>query len=272
MIGCDGLKSTVRRLVLGPDDPTATAQYAHESAYRCLVDMDKVTPALGELTRAFRYWYGSGAHLVTYPVAEYKYLNVVAYVRDGGVWPDESQQVVPGSREDMAASFAGFGPTIRTLVDALPEKQSRWGLFDMLDHPLSSFAYGAVALAGDAAHASTPHHGYGASIGVEDALVLASVVERAQEILTDDDDGSSTRRQSVLVAAFKAYDSVRRERAQWVVASSRRQGQLAKLEIPEIRNDLAKFEKDTTDRLATILRYDWKQMVADAVRAVDEAL
>lgn len=79
-------------------------------------------------------------------------------------------------------------------------------------------------------------------------------------------------RQSELKAAFKAYDSVRRERVQWVVESSRRQGQLLKREIPEIGNDGAKFEEDAKDRSIKILRYDWKQMVADAVGAVDAAL
>lgn len=270
VIGCDGLKSKVRKLMLDPDDPAATVKYANESAYRCLLDMDKAYEVLGELSQTFRFWCGHGAHVTTYPVNEYKYLNVAAFVRDYE-WPDESHQALPGSLKEMAASFADFGPTIQALVSVLPEEQNRWGMFDSLDHPLSSFAYGSVALAGDAAHASTPHHGYGASSGVEDALVLASVLEHVQNRLADGG-SSSASRQNMIKAAFKAYDSVRRERSQWVVASSRRQGQLMNLEIPGIGKDRAKLEKDAEERLVKLLVHDWKKMVAQSICALDAAL
>lgn len=160
VIGCDGLKSRVRAAVLDPDDPSARAHYAHESAYRCLIDMDKAYPVLGDVARTVLLWTGNGAHIGTYPVANFKYLNVAAFVRDYD-WPDESEQVVEGNLKDIVASFAEFGPAIQDLIKILPDKQSRWGMFDSLDHPLSTYAYGSVVLAGDAAHCSTPHHGYG---------------------------------------------------------------------------------------------------------------
>lgn len=269
MIGCDGLRSQVRKAVLEPGDPAATPKYAHESAYRCLVDMDKAYPILGEITRNIFLWTGNGAHIGTYPVADYKYLNVAAFVRDRE-WPDESQQVVTGHLEDIAASFADFGPAIRALVKILPEKQSRWGMFDSLDNPLSTYAYDAVALAGDAAHCSTPHHGYGASMGVEDAVVLASVLERAQEVLQND--ASPEERRRVLKVAFEAYDSVRRERSQWLVWSSRRQGQMVKGEVPEVGRDRTAFVKDTKERVEKIYKFDGGKEAADAVQALNAAL
>ncbi|MCJ1473326.1 hypothetical protein MMC13_001977 [Lambiella insularis] len=48
VIGCDGIKSRVRQLILGDDDPAAQPQYTHKYAYRGLIPMDKAIEALGE--------------------------------------------------------------------------------------------------------------------------------------------------------------------------------------------------------------------------------
>ncbi|MFE7356072.1 FAD-dependent monooxygenase [Streptomyces sp. NPDC057543] len=64
---------------------------------------------------------------------------------------------------------------------------------------------GRVVLAGDAAHASTPHIAQGAAMAVEDALVLA-------ESLDAEDD---------VAAALEGWEARRRPRAMWVQAMSR---------------------------------------------------
>ncbi|MFD3998888.1 FAD-dependent monooxygenase [Streptomyces sp. NPDC058548] len=64
---------------------------------------------------------------------------------------------------------------------------------------------GRVALAGDAAHASTPHLAQGAAMAVEDALVLAESLDTA----------------STVPAALEAWEARRRPRAMWVQAMSR---------------------------------------------------
>ncbi|WP_329193518.1 FAD-dependent monooxygenase [Streptomyces sp. NBC_01435] len=64
---------------------------------------------------------------------------------------------------------------------------------------------GRVVLAGDAAHASTPHIAQGAAMAVEDALVLAESL--------DAEDG--------VAAALDAWEARRRPRAMWVQAMSR---------------------------------------------------
>ncbi|MFD9127402.1 FAD-dependent monooxygenase [Kitasatospora sp. NPDC059571] len=64
---------------------------------------------------------------------------------------------------------------------------------------------GRVVLAGDAAHASTPHLAQGAAMAVEDALVLAQSLDGAASV----------------PAALKAWEERRRPRAMWVQAMSR---------------------------------------------------
>lgn len=49
VIGCDGIKSRVRALLLGDDlHPAASPSFTHKYAYRGLVPMDKAVAAVGE--------------------------------------------------------------------------------------------------------------------------------------------------------------------------------------------------------------------------------
>ncbi len=61
------------------------------------------------------------------------------------------------------------------------EKQSETGilLHDIYDlKPLKTFVYGRTILMGDAAHATTPNMGQGASQAMEDAIVLVNCLEK----------------------------------------------------------------------------------------------
>jgi salicylate hydroxylase len=48
VIGCDGIKSRVRHVLVGPDSPMAKHVYTHKYAYRGLIDMDQAVAAIGE--------------------------------------------------------------------------------------------------------------------------------------------------------------------------------------------------------------------------------
>ena len=48
IIGCDGIKSRVRRAVVGDDDPSILPSYTHKYAYRGLVPMKEAIEAIGE--------------------------------------------------------------------------------------------------------------------------------------------------------------------------------------------------------------------------------
>ena len=69
---------------------------------------------------------------------------------------------------------------------------------------------GHLVLIGDAVHATTPHLGAGACIGIEDAIVLAQELER-QESLDD---------------ALKSFGNRRFERCRMVVQNSLRLGEI----------------------------------------------
>ncbi|KAL3704005.1 hypothetical protein TMatcc_009695 [Talaromyces marneffei ATCC 18224] len=272
VIGCDGIKSRVRYLLAGDNNPAGIPHYANESAYRCLVEMHKVSPILGNYASVMTLWIGHGANLVTYPISNNRFFNVAAFVRDNtGYWPDYSKQTVQASKAEIIDSFSSFNPMLRRLIEALPDEQNRWGMFDTLDHPLDSYVEGCVAVAGDAAHASTPHHGMGAGMGIEDAIVLVTVLEKAKQELSSYTAGTPTSRKIVLSRAFETFDSTRRERSQWLVASSRRQGLLNQWEVPEVRNT-DDFLRDTAERVSNLYNYDWRLMVQRSIEDYEQRL
>lgn len=131
---------------------------------------------------------GPGAHILHFPVANHTFLNIVAFVDEPNDWPvgdfnTVGNMVAPAAREDVQKAFSGWGPTVRKLVDLLPDRFDKWAIFDTYDNPAPTFIQGRVCLAGDAAHASSPHHGAGAGIGVEDALAICTILEQAREKL-----------------------------------------------------------------------------------------
>ncbi|KAM0250875.1 hypothetical protein ACHAQJ_008453 [Trichoderma viride] len=270
VIGCDGIKSRVRQIVLGNDDPAAFPHYSHISAYRGLVPMEQATAALGRLSKEAVSYVGQGASMMTYPIASKNVVNVVAFVHDEEDWPDSNRLISLGRKEEVVAAFSHFCPSLRDLIAAMPEELNRWAMFDSFDHPLKSFAYGRIVLAGDAAHASTPHHGAGAGMGIEDALVVTTLLKRVTEIQNLDQD--TVTKNKALEAAFKAYDSIRRERAQWLVSSSRYQGNSAQWRNPEVGNDPDLYAKDLRERINKIFSYDWKDSLAQAMNEFERQL
>jgi salicylate hydroxylase len=48
VIGCDGIKSRVRKIIFGVDHPSAQPVYTHKYAYRGLIPMEKAVQAVGD--------------------------------------------------------------------------------------------------------------------------------------------------------------------------------------------------------------------------------
>ncbi|KAI5861145.1 FAD/NAD(P)-binding domain-containing protein [Durotheca rogersii] len=218
VIGCDGVKSRVRQHLFGTDHEASHPQYTHKIAYRGLVPMDRAIDVLGDWkAHNFHHHVGPGAHLTHYPVANHKFLNVVVFLSDPNPWPDYNNMVAEGTREEIEIALRGWHRTVLDLVKLLPDKMITWALFDLGEFPVPRYNTRNICLAGDAAHASSPHHGAGACAGVEDALCLTALL--GQVCATPPPDGDYVR---ALGAAFETFDAVRRSRTQWLVNSSRR--------------------------------------------------
>lgn len=267
VIGCDGIKSRVRRLVVG-DVPEAYPSYSHQVSYRALLDMDTAIAAVGDTVRYQLMYMGPGAHINTYPVANHQVVNVVAFVHDPSDRGGAVGRGVSVAKGDIFRQFSSWGPVVRALVDQLPDEVDSWAIYDSHDHPLPTYAYGRVALAGDAAHGGPPHHGAGASMGIEDALSLATALAEAAGSLrrgARDDASPPAARHAAITAAIRAYDVVRRERSQWQVRSSRAVADMYQRRSPEIGPE--DFQREISERSHKIWDFDWQEMVQQTVEA-----
>lgn len=220
VIDCDGIKSRVRELILGEGNPASYPHYSHKVAFRALIPMDKAEAALGSYKARNQHMHmGPGTHVLHFAVTNQTLMNFVAFAPDPNEWPSDTKALTaPATKAEVVKIFSDWGPTVRAIVD-LPDELDKWAIFDTYDFPAPTYTRGRACIAGDAAHASSPHHGAGAGIGVEDALAMAQMLEMATETLQSG--ATSMTKAQLLSSAFQAFDAVRRERSQWLVHSSR---------------------------------------------------
>lgn len=111
-----------------------------------------------------------------------------------------------------------------------------------------------ICLLGDSAHASTPHQAANAGQALEDAAVLSHML-------------GLVKNASELPLAFKAYDGVRRPRAQKVVATSAECGKVYALMGEETGEDREKIVGNLRERWNWIWKHD---LGSDIKKAEDE--
>lgn len=263
MIGCDGIRSRVRQLVLGEENPAAYPRYTNKFCFRALLPMDAARAVLGEARTLNRFMYnGPDAHALTYPVARGALLNALFVISDPEPWTAD-RHTAPGTKREVVDAFADWHAVVRGLVDLLPETLDKWAIFDMHDHPAPHYNVGNVALAGDAAHASGPHLGSGAGFGIEDGLVLASLLKAADDEVAGRLSGEGKAR--VCCDALVAYNSVRFDRDQWLPGATREAVELFQWQHEEVGRDHEKFLPRVARLYHTIWDNDVDQMTRDAV-------
>jgi salicylate hydroxylase len=119
VIGCDGIRSACRRILLGEEDPSAQAVYSGKYAYRKVVSMEKAIEAAGLDVENRQMYLGKGKHLLTFPIRGGQMLNIVAFKDAGGdPWTDR-QWVIPSTREALLEDFAGCGDTALRIISVL---------------------------------------------------------------------------------------------------------------------------------------------------------
>lgn len=273
VIGCDGIRSRVRDLLFGP---SFAATYSKKYSFRALIPMNQAAASLPQHMTSTRYMYnGPGAHVITYPVANNTMLNTLAVVSDPHPWeaPPQARNPHVGSATagEAGAAFEGWHPDVRAIVGLLPGEMDKWAIFDMLENPVPRYhgggskdtsggdVGGVVCLAGDAAHAAGPHLGAGAGFGIEDALLLAELIEAVR-----DGEGGERTVGSRLASAFEVYSDARYERTQWLVKHTRDAVDLFQWRDRDLSRSPEDFGREITWRFHDIWHYDIDKMVDDA--------
>jgi len=199
LIGCDGIRSTVRARLFGDDDPRFTGFVA----WRGIVPMTELPNWAVDPDTAIVM--GPGRYLTRYKIRAGDLLNYVAVARTDA-WTEEGWSV-PSTVAAVRQEFTDFYQPVQTILAATPpETCYRWGIFDR--QPLSAWSVGRATLLGDAAHPMTPFLGQGAVMALEDAMVLARCLADAGSVAT----------------ALARYEAARRERVNFVFEESRKVG------------------------------------------------
>jgi FAD-dependent urate hydroxylase len=198
LVGADGIRSGVRQAI---DPDAAPARYVpvlNIGGYAHPISVD-AAPGEYEMVFGKRAFFG-------YAVAP-----------DGRVWwfanPPQHAEPAPGElsaltsehwRARLRELFAGDRTPACAIIDATPGELQAWATYDLPS--VRRWHRDHMVLAGDAAHATSPASGQGASMAIEDAVEL----------------GRCLRDLSDPGAAFAAYERLRRARVERVVANGAR--------------------------------------------------
>ncbi|MEM9572539.1 MAG: FAD-dependent monooxygenase [Pseudomonadota bacterium] len=200
LVGADGIHSSVRAQMLGPDQPNFTGNVA----WRAVVPMDRLGDLAPPPTACV--WVGAKRHAVTYRLRGGTLANFVGIVEDD-TWTSESW-TEQGTREQAMADFAGWHPIVTNLI-AKADAHFRWALFDR--DPLEKWIDGRAALLGDACHPTLPFQAQGAVMAIEDGFLLAKLCSETPKDLD---------------TALATYFETRHPRTSRVQAASRRNAKL----------------------------------------------
>lgn len=166
VIGADGLRSTVRRLLWG-DEPIRE-QGLHLVGGWLLVDGE--IPSEGVISHN-RTTQGSYTPILHEGRGGYEWW-VLEACRPGA--PD------PPDLKAFAADRArGFAEPLPSLIERTPpENMQRWEIRDR--KPRKQWSKGRVTLLGDAAHPTSPYAAYGAGMSIEDGYFLARELDAVE--------------------------------------------------------------------------------------------
>jgi FAD-dependent urate hydroxylase len=198
LIGADGIHSRTRRII----DPSAPgARYVpvlNIGGYARDVTV-QAEPGTFRMVFGKRAFFGYAVH----PSGEIWWFANPPCADE----PTRAELAAIGTeqwREMLIDLFAGDASPALEIIRSTPGKLAGWATYDLPSVP--TWHKGSLVIIGDAAHATAPSSGQGASMAIEDAVVLA-------RCLRDLPDTGQ---------AFAAYERLRRARVERIVAHGAR--------------------------------------------------
>jgi len=199
ILGCDGIHSATRKLIF-PDGP--------KIVYTGLLSTGgySTLPNVKDLYGSIRMTFGEKSFFA-YAVSnlgEVWWFNNIAQEKEPG--RNELTKLELNQLKNILLDLHKNDP--EPIVDII-KSANNVEIYPIYDIPfLEKWHKGRVCLLGDSAHATAPHIGQGASLALEDTLVLAKCIRDCPS----------------LEAAFEKFQSLRQRRVQKIVKEARKVG------------------------------------------------
>ena len=201
VIGADGTRSAVRTAILGNDEP----EFSGYVAWRGVVPTDGLDESDFDECGSSAF-ISPGRVFARYLIRDAKEYNYVAFLATDE-WAEEGWSI-PSKVETVLETFSDYNQQVKNIISATPpEGCYKWGIFTR--QPIAKWSSERVTLLGDAAHPLEPFMGQGASMAIEDGVVLGRIVE----------DSSS------FSEIIERYEAARIERSHFVTKHSKKAGQ-----------------------------------------------
>lgn len=169
LVGADGIRSTIRAQAIGDGPPPPVGH----TIYRSVIDLadapSRIRAEYADLQAGIpvTLWAGTDWHLVNYPIAGGRQLNIAISHADGDT------SLAAGALVDPARVHAVPGDA-DTRVTALLASGGEWRRWTLVERPpIPVWSHGRAVLVGDAAHPMLQYAAQGAGMALEDAVMLA---------------------------------------------------------------------------------------------------
>ncbi|MDC0222707.1 FAD-dependent monooxygenase [Gammaproteobacteria bacterium] len=200
VIGADGNRSTVRSIIIGDDDP----EFAGYVAWRGLVPTAELSEDDFDECGSSAF-IAPGRVFARYLVRNGELYNYAAFLVTDE-WAEEGW-AIPSDIDLVMEIFSDYNDQVKNIIRATPRDELfKWGIFARA--PSDNWSSEYSTLLGDAAHPLEPFMGQGASMAIEDGVVLSRIIA-----------DSSTQSEII-----DRYQKARIERAHFVTEHSKKAG------------------------------------------------
>jgi FAD-dependent urate hydroxylase len=164
LIAADGTHSVIRQHVLGYATERRYAGYVN---WNGLVEIDESIAPADQWTT----FVGEGKRVSLMPVSDNRFYFFFDVPLPKGLQEDRVTV-----RDDLQRYFAGWAEPVQKLISLInPDTTNRIEIHDI--EPFMQLVKGRIALLGDSGHSTTPDIGQGGCAAMEDAVVLANVLQ-----------------------------------------------------------------------------------------------
>lgn len=197
VVAADGVHSLLRDLLFGQRGVNFTGRIAYRTTFPAALLAGQ---EIDECTK----WWGEDRHIVIYFVKpDRSEVYFVTSQPEPGFTVESWSGT--GDVRTLRAAFDGFHPQVRHVLAACPAVH-KWALADR--DPLPRWHDRNVTLLGDACHPMTPYMAQGAAMALEDAAVLARLLDGVAD-------------QAGLSDALRRFEATRKGRTSRIQLTSR---------------------------------------------------